>query len=544
MTIRIPRPGATTAFLGLLALGQFAAQLAYLGQGLERTIVTCSVDDTYYYLQTAWNLVHRGWVTFDGLHPTSGVQLLWFGVVTALAAVVPGKSALALAVLGVCAALNAGVYLFIGRIGRTLGRPGFTVALAGLWSLQHFGTKAYMSGMESSLHALTVWWLVSAAVGFVDAVRAGRGPGFAGLTAALVANAWTRYDSGLLSAVVYAVCLGMLLARLGSLRRLLRAHGRSLAWSAGAAAAALVLELAVYHRLDGTFAPVSGLVKAAGGDVAGPFLGDLLWLLKASLSVAALFGTPTVAVGLAAALLLPRRLPAAVAAVRPVWCALALAWLLTQGLLAGTGVLTAARGWTYVWYNTPWVVLWILSVALAAERGGAWLAPWWRWRPAPATVAGVVVGVVTLGASLDAFHQRYTRPLDTDHHYLRVHRTALWMDANLPADAVCAAWNAGQLGYYGGRPVVNLDGLVNSAAYFEDVLRRPGSLEGYLRDAGVGFVVDNVYGNITFRHVAGDADTLPAGAALVHEFPPASNGRIMKVWSLWGDEPISAAVAP
>lgn len=544
MSIRISRPGATTAFLGLLALGQFGAQLAYLGQGLERTIVTCSIDDTYYYLQTAWNLVHQGWVTFDGLHPTSGVQLLWFGVVTALAALVPSKTALALAVLAVCALLNAAVYLFIGRVGRTLGCPGFTVALAGLWSLQHFGTKVYISGMESSLHALAVWWVVSEAVGFLDAVRQGRSPGFVGLTAALVVNAWTRYDSGLLSAVVYAVCLGMLLSRVGSLRAFLRNHGRSLAWSAAAAAAALGLELAVYHRLDGTLAPVSGLVKAAGGDTSGPFSGDMLWLLKASLSVAALFGTPTVAVGLAAALLLPRWQPLAVAVVRPVWIALAVAWVLTQGLLAGTGVLTAARGWTYAWYNAPWVVLWILSVALVAEAAGSRLVRWWRLPSHPATVALTIIGAVTLAASVDAFYHRYTQPLDTDHHYLRVHRAARWMDANLPADAVCAAWNAGQLGYYGGRPVVNLDGLVNSSAYFEDVMGRPGSLEGYLRGAGVGFVVDNVYGNITFRHVAGAVDTLPANSVLVHEFSPASNGRVMKVWSLRGDGSISAAGSP
>jgi hypothetical protein len=38
---------------------------------------------------------------------------------------------------------------------------------------------------------------------------------------------------------------------------------------------------------------------------------------------------------------------------------------------------------------------------------------------------------------------------------------AQWLAANTPEDALVGSWNAGVLGYYSGRRVVNLDGLIN-----------------------------------------------------------------------------------
>ncbi len=50
-------------------------------------------DDTYYYLQTAWNARHLGFVTFDGINPTNGVQFLWFSILYGLTFLADDKSA-------------------------------------------------------------------------------------------------------------------------------------------------------------------------------------------------------------------------------------------------------------------------------------------------------------------------------------------------------------------------------------------------------------------------------------------------------------------
>jgi len=64
---------------------------------------------------------------------------------------------------------------------------------------------------------------------------------------------------------------------------------------------------------------------------------------------------------------------------------------------------------------------------------------------------------------------------------------AQWIRANLPADTVVGAWNAGAIGYLSERRVVNLDGLVNSWEYYQteryDLCR-------YWQETGITYVVD------------------------------------------------------
>ena len=52
---------------------------------------------------------------------------------------------------------------------------------------------------------------------------------------------------------------------------------------------------------------------------------------------------------------------------------------------------------------------------------------------------------------------------------LMVHDAAAgqWIDSHLPPSAVVASWDAGVIGYYSNRPMVNLDGVVNSVAWYD-----------------------------------------------------------------------------
>ena len=57
-------------------------------------------------------------------------------------------------------------------------------------------------------------------------------------------------------------------------------------------------------------------------------------------------------------------------------------------------------------------------------------------------------------------------------------RSGEWMSAHLPSDAVVGSWDAGVLGYFADRPVVNLDGVVNSFAWLD--AQRDGTTADYL----------------------------------------------------------------
>src|SRR4030095_1515374 len=89
-----------TAFVVLfLAIGQFILQVGLLVRGVEYIAASLTIDDTYYYLQTAWNTRQLGFVTFDGLHPTNGVQFLWFVIILLLAMVAHTKTVLLFATM-------------------------------------------------------------------------------------------------------------------------------------------------------------------------------------------------------------------------------------------------------------------------------------------------------------------------------------------------------------------------------------------------------------------------------------------------------------
>ena len=67
-----------------------------------------------------------------------------------------------------------------------------------------------------------------------------------------------------------------------------------------------------------------------------------------------------------------------------------------------------------------------------------------------------------------------------------------WIDAHLPPDAVVyEVDNAGLVGYFAGRPLINGDGLINGWDYQRDL--RSGRLPEYLRRTGVGYLVSDEY---------------------------------------------------
>jgi hypothetical protein len=65
------------------------------------------------------------------------------------------------------------------------------------------------------------------------------------------------------------------------------------------------------------------------------------------------------------------------------------------------------------------------------------------------------------------------------------------MAANLPPDAVCASWNAGQIGFFSERTVINLDGLINGVDFYNRVVRGEVSRLDYAYENGVGYLADH-----------------------------------------------------
>ena len=100
------------------------------------------------------------------------------------------------------------------------------------------------------------------------------------------------------------------------------------------------------------------------------------------------------------------------------------------------------------------------------------------------------------------------------------YRAAIWMAENLPRDSICASWNAGQLGFYSSQSVINLDGLINSVEFYENVLSGQQSLADYLSANDVRYIVDYQENELT------------AGLETIHAFPTDADGRRLRVWRM------------
>jgi hypothetical protein len=254
-----------TLVVALFAVVQFALQISLLARGVKYAAVSLTIDDTYYYLQTAWNAKMLGLVTFDGLHTTNGVQLLWFVIIFLLAMLAKSKAVLLFTTLAVSFLLNGLCYLIIIKIGAVLKQPVLALVMASLWALQSLPFRIYSMGMENSLHALVFWCVIWQSVEFLIRVQNKDKPNFWGLTVVLILVVWTRLDSAFISAVLFTFCVGMLAYKYrNNLKLMLQMHGRAIASSMILAGFGLTALLTAFWLMGDSFLPVSALVKTSG----------------------------------------------------------------------------------------------------------------------------------------------------------------------------------------------------------------------------------------------------------------------------------------
>jgi hypothetical protein len=173
-----------------------------------------------------------------------------------------------------------------------------------------------------------------------------------------------------------------------------------------------------------------------------------------------------------------------------VWLCLLLSEVAYQLYVAVSGV--EYRQY-FVWYRSPSFIFWIVTGAILAllitayARRTASLALPLKWVPAGASLLLFALATYLFSRSINF----------TSRLYAERYETAVWIGENYTPNTVFAAWNAGQLSYFSDRTFINLDGLINSLDYFQQVLNGPVPLNDYLIENNVAFVVDySSYGSI------------------------------------------------
>ena len=486
----------------ILASVQFIVQVSLLTKGMEYAAVSLVIDDTYYYLQTAWNAKLLGFVTFDGLHPTNGVQLLWFIIVFLLALLANSKAVLLFGTLAVSFLLNGLCYLIILKIGAVLKQPALALFIASLWALQSLPFRIYSMGMENSLHALVFWCVIWQSLEFLIRVHNKQKPDFLGLTTVLLLNAWTRLDSALLSAVLFTFCVGMLAhASRNNFRLFLQKYGKAIAGSSLLAGIGLAAQLTAFRLMGGSFLPVSALIKTSGADQGSAIkpidkLVEIFILGMPSILQARFSPLTLVLLGSATVLLVIfaragiRAHSNEIRAFLSLWFCLLVGELIYSVYIALSGV--EYRPY-FIWYRSPSFIFWITTASLIAifvslqTRLGNHGVQILKWVPIGFSLFIFAAAMYMFARSINFTSSLYAVRYDA----------ALWIAENSPPDTVFASWNAGQLGFFSNRTVINLDGLINNVDYYERVLRGSVPLANYLVENKVDYIVDySIYRSI------------------------------------------------
>lgn len=438
--------------IGMAIVLAYAAWYAFLALGLPLSLVVNGLlDDSFYYLVVARNVAHGLGSSFDGVEPTNGYHPLWLWLLVPIFAVFRGDETPLRAALLVAGALGVGSLLLIRGILARIAGPA--AAIAGLllfaWP-RFFGQTVGLleTGLLLFLYLAVVHFTIEAdenelrtgeTSGQASAVRIGALLGLACLT---------RLDSVFLVAVYAAY-------EVVAKRRFSRAL---------IAIVVCLLILAPYlawNRVTfGHFLPISGAMKSTFPRVV-PTLAHFT-------SFPEFTALLVVGAGFTAAALRPA----------------ASSFVRTIGMFGAGAILQILYLVLFVpwgvdrWYFTLLFPVGLLGLPWLVRHALASLL----LRPAfalAALFAGLVAAVGVQSWSLGLREGRY---LDA------TREMALWARANLPKRAVVATTDSGVFAYFCERQTVNLDGLINNYRYREEL--RAGRLEDYLRERGVGYVLD------------------------------------------------------
>ncbi len=403
-------------------------------------------DDGYYYFRIAQQIAAGNGATFDGIHLTNGFHPLWLLALIPVGFVLDDPSQLEAAAIVLQGALyGASLALSYGLFARWV--DSLTAWLAMLLLLVSTCRFAWM-GLEFSLTLLVLLLLARALVqtGTQERLTPRQAALLGSLSALLVA---ARLEFGLL-AVLIALRLALRRKVAPLVLYLLPVCLVGLVW------------LGFSANQEGHLLPVNAWLKrdwSAQYLAADPLYERLGWFAaKASQVVSPLMRIPRttdlplasanglLAIGVFVApwLLCSRRSRVERDPWLCVLCVFGVAQYLVYATLLHGGF--AVVGWYYQ-VQPLMAALAIAILAQPALRALRTLKHGHLGTAVVLTIAGLIVA-----ASLLFMWDLRRGPMEL---------AAAWVRTNTPVNARIGAWNAGYLGFYSERRVINLDGLVN-----------------------------------------------------------------------------------
>ncbi len=459
--------GARSRVVGgawFIALGVAVAMVQIVRIAASNRIGAASqfVDDAYYYFKVAQHVVAGDGSTFDGISHTNGYHPLWLIVLLPVFGVVRSRTAALTAVKGVCGLLWIATLWQVGRIGRAVDAPGTNGTAAGAMWLGCLPIALYstfyarsmpFAGVETAL----VVPLILIAVARLMQTRAPTPRAQWAIGAWLAAAVLARLDA------VYVVAMLALMVALRLPFERFTDRVSAAARIGAPAAIMFVVDVIVNKVWFGAALTTSTRAKTMSGGTAHHFALHQYFVDPASMPIVVGIGTASGLVVVSAAV--TARLARGDVARREQLTRLAdiVTALWVAGALS-TVVFDLQSSWAlWPWYYYeaflvlllgPGIVL--ASLAPALRLGGP------RQWPVAIAAAGAVG--IALGGILRVDAN------GTENFYTQNAKGAMALNKALPRNAVVAMGDrAGIVAYFLDRPVVQVEGIVNSNEYLDAV---------------------------------------------------------------------------
>ena len=447
-------------------------------------------DDAYYYFGIARNVADGEGSTFDRLNSTNGYHPLWLALAVPFYSVGLDGLAAARGLLVFQMLMYGTAFMFVAdSVGRAVGgwdavvrrRPDAsarwcTAVLVMLFALvvgNPFVVKVFVNGLESAVvvlvDAVLLWLVLRGVPGRPMRWLEDRSsPWRVGIGGILAVAFLARTDSILLVA-----CLGLWVLIEGWPPNASRIRG--LVELFGPVAVIAAVYLAVNRAAFGTAVQISGVVKQAPLD-AGRLVMAAVFIVIAALVFVASFRSH-------------------LSPARHTRLSLVASFLRRTGWFGAfavvlVGYYSVLQTQQWLWYYAPvalYVVWFLLLLAADFVASAVVEAPPTRSMLRSLAPVGVVLLLpFVVGAVVQT---RVFADPDLRSIQIANRDAGEWIAEHLPADAVLASWDAGVVGYFSERRVINLDGVVNSYEWHRATER--GETAEFLRDDGLGWIVNH-----------------------------------------------------
>ncbi|MCS7189873.1 MAG: glycosyltransferase family 39 protein, partial [Bacteroidia bacterium] len=464
MTTQLKERESTIA--GLITFGFLAALSLFLP--FQSILSSVLLDDTFYYAQIARNLAHKGLLSFDGIHETNGFHLVWLLLITPVAYFFPEDETFIRGILLVEAIFSALAVAWMWQLLRRHFSFGSTLAATLIALLFYYTNWILICGMEGGIAIAFLFASLRAHESYIEFPSSGR---LISLGVFLGLLALSRLDTALLigaigiellrrKALYPAILLGILATLPLCAYLLFNLFYFDHLLPANALIKLSKDPLQSLHRFSQTmhrllFGSQSGLGLLFLLLLLGLGIGWLIYRIRTqTYKVLAPSSFYTIGIPLGAA---------------------SVTHLLLIALLIGK---------IYPWYLIMEVffMVWVLCVlAYYLER----------YSPVLKNVFWIaVVGFVGVIWAPILYRRWYPKYREL---HLVFREGAQWLEKNTPPTAKIGCFDAGIVGYFAHRRVINLDGLVNNVEFVP--YARGDSVYAYIRKERIEYLAQFFIGD-------------------------------------------------